>query len=96
MPASGTIQAKPKHASSLPPNTPPVQIAQEPPVAASEHPPTPVAVPNLPPKARRARMAARKGFGAHPVRAYVFVGLAIGAGIVLAYWAYWFLPFGHH
>ena len=96
MPASGTIQAKPKHASYLPPTTPPIQIAEDPPVAPTEQPPTPVAVPNRPPKPRRERIAARKGFGEHPVRAYVFVGLAIGAGIVLAYWAYWYLPFGHH
>jgi hypothetical protein len=96
MPASGTIQAKPKHASYLPPTTPPIQIAEDPPVAPTEQPPTPVAVPNRPPKPKRERIAARKGFGEHPVRAYVFVGLAIGAGIVLAYWAYWYLPFGHH
>lgn len=96
MPASGTIQAKPKHASYLPPTTPPVQIAEDPPVAPTEQPSTPVAVPKRPPKPRRERMAARKGAGEHPVRAYVLVGLAIGAGIVLAYWAYWYLPFGHH
>ena len=96
LPASGTIQAKPKHGSYLPPTTPPIQIAEDPPVAPTEQPPTPVAVPNRPPKPKRERIAARKGFGEHPVRAYVFVGLAIGAGIVLAYWAYWYLPFGHH
>jgi hypothetical protein len=96
MPASGTIQAKPKHASYLPPTTPPIQIAEEPPVAPSEQPSTPVAVPSRPPKPRRERIAASKGLGEHPVRVYVFVGLAIGAGIVLAYWAYWYLPFGHH
>lgn len=94
MPASGTIQAKPKHGNYLPPTTPPIQIAEEP-AAPAEQPPTPVAVPNRPPKPRRERTAARKGLGEHPVRVYVFVGLAIGAGIVLAYWAYWYLPFGH-
>ena len=96
MPASGTIQAKPKHGSYLPPTTPPIQIAEEPPMAPTEQPPTPVMAPQRPPRARRERAAAGKGLGDHPVRAYVLVGLAIGAGIVLAYWAYWYLPFGHH
>jgi hypothetical protein len=40
--------------------------------------------------------ATQKGNGERPVRTYVFLGLAIGIGIVLAYWAYWYLPFGHH
>ena len=96
MPASGTIQAKPKHASYLPPTTPPIQIAEETRVVPTEQPSTPVMAPNRPPRARRERVAARKGSGEHPVRAYVLVGLAIGAGIVIAYWAYWYLPFGHH
>jgi len=46
------------------------------------------------PTPRRLRVA-RKALSDHSVRIYVFVGLAIGAGIVLAYWAYWYLPFGH-
>jgi hypothetical protein len=96
MPASGTIQAKPKHAGYLPPSTAPIQIADEPQVVANQQPSTPVMVPSRPPKPRRPRVAARKGIGEHPVRVYVFVGLAIGVGIVLAYWAYWYLPFGHH
>ena len=96
MPTSGTIEAKPKHASYLPPTTAPIQIADEPQVASVEQPSTPVVVSGRPPKPRRPRVASRKGLSEHPVRAYVFVGLAIGAGIVLAYWAYWYLPFGHH
>jgi hypothetical protein len=96
MPASGTIEAKPKHASFLPPTTAPIQIADEPQVASAEQPSTPVVGSGRPPKPRRPRAAVRKGLGEHPLRAYVFVGLAIGAGIVLAYWAYWYLPFGHH
>jgi hypothetical protein len=94
MPASGTIEAKPKHAGNLPPTTAPIQIADEPRLASLEQPSTPVAVPSLPPKPRRA--VARKGVGEHPVRVYVFLGLDIGVGIVLAYGAYWYLPFGHH
>jgi hypothetical protein len=95
MPASGTIEAKPKRANHLPPTTAPIQIAEEPQAALTEQPSTPVMVPTRPPERRRPRVAARKGIGEHPVRVYVFVGLAIGVGIVLAYWAYWYLPFGH-
>ena len=29
------------------------------------------------------------------MRVYVLMGLAIGLGIVLAYWVYWSMPFGH-
>jgi hypothetical protein len=62
-----------------------------------EHQPsTPVIVPNRAPTPRRARAAvARKGLTEQPIKVYIFIGLAIGAGIVLAYWAYWYLPFGH-
>jgi hypothetical protein len=38
----------------------------------------------------------RKGLGEQPVRVYIMIGLAIGAGIVVAYWAYWYLPLFHH
>jgi len=96
LPASGTIQAKPKHGSYLPPTTPPIQIAEEPAVAPAEQSHTPVLVPGQRAKRPREPVPARMGLGDHPVRAYVFVGLAIGVGIVLAYWAYWYLPFGHH
>jgi hypothetical protein len=96
IPASGTFEAKPKHANYLPPNTPPVQIANEPNVVATEQPLTPAVVPNRPPAPRRQRVATSKGMGEHPVRVYVLVGLAIGVGVVLAYGAYWYLPFGHH
>ena len=96
MPASGTIEAKPKHAGYLPPTTAPIQIAEEPQVALANQSSTPVMMSGRPPKPRRPRVAGRKRLGEHPVRVYVFVGLAIGVGIVLAYWAYWYLPFGHH
>jgi len=96
LPASGTIQAKPKHAGYLPPTTAPIQIADEPQVTPADQASTPVMASGRPPKPRRPRVAGRKVPGEHSVRAYVFVGLAIGAGIVLAYWAYWYLPFGHH
>jgi hypothetical protein len=96
MPASGTIEAKPKHASYLPPTAAPIQIAEGPQVASAKQLSTPVVASGRPPKPRRQQVAGRKGLNEHPVRAYVFVGLAIGAGIVLAYWAYWYLPFGHH
>jgi hypothetical protein len=56
---------------------------------------TPVVIPTRPDQAHKSRPS-RKKISEHPVRVYVFVGLAIGAGIVLAYWAYWYLPFAHH
>ena len=96
MPASGTFEAKPKHANYLPPTTPPIQILDEPQAIATEQPSTPVVVPSRTSTPGRRRAAARKRIGEHPVRVYIFVGLAIGVGIVLAYWAYWYLPFGHH
>ena len=64
-------------------------------VAPAEHPQTPVLVPGQRAHRRREQAAARRGLGDHSMRAYVFVGLAIGVGIVLAYWAYWYLPLGH-
>jgi hypothetical protein len=91
------IEAKPKHAGYLPPSTAPIQIAEEPQVASAEQDPVIVSSrPHGRHGSRRQRVAGQKGPSEHPVRAYVFVGLAIGAGIVLAYWAYWYLPFGHH
>ncbi len=95
LPASGTIEAKPKHANHLPPAAAPVQIAQEPRGTSAGLPSTQAAVPSRPPRPRHARVVARKRIGEHPVRDYVFLGLAIGLGIVLAYWAYGYLPFGH-
>lgn len=65
-------------------------------MASAEQSHTPVLVPGQRAKRLREPVPARMGLGDHPVRAYVFVGLAIGVGIVLAYWAYWYLPFGHH
>jgi hypothetical protein len=97
LPASGTIEAKPKHANYLPPTTAPIQIAAEPQVASNEQPSTPVLAQSQGPKPRRARKAAQKGSGERPLRTYVFLGLAIGVGIAVAYGvAYWYLPFGHH
>jgi hypothetical protein len=97
MPASGTIEAKPKHASNLPPSTAPIQVAEQPGqpiVTTPAQPPAPA--PSRPSEPRRQRVASRQKVRPHPLGAYVFVGLAIGIGIVLAYWAYWYLPFGHH
>ena len=97
MPASGTIEAKPKHANNLPPSTVPVQVAEQPGQAIVTTPAQPPApAPSRPSEPRRQRVASRKKLRPHPVGAYVFVGLAIGIGIVLAYWAYWYFPFGHH
>jgi hypothetical protein len=97
MPASGTIQAKPKHANNLPPSTVPIEVADQPGQPIVTTPAQPAApVPSRPSEPRRQRVASRKKLRPHPVGAYVFVGLAIGIGIVLAYWAYWYFPFGHH
>ncbi len=96
LPASGTIEAKPKHANYLPPTTPPIQIADEPQIASTVQPATPVFVQSRQPKPRRARAAPRKGMGERPVRVYVLLGLAIGAAVVLGYWAYWYLLLGRH
>jgi hypothetical protein len=53
-------------------------------------------VPAQVPPRRRAPASARRKSAERPVRVYVLMGLAIGIGIVLAYWFYWsMLPFGH-
>jgi hypothetical protein len=93
-PTSGTIDAKPKHADQHPPSVAPIEVADQPLVDTGERIAATAVVPARVLAPRR-RHVARKGFGEHPVRIYVFVGLAIGVGIVLAYWAYWYLPFGH-
>ena len=95
LPASGTIEAKPKHANQLPPTAPPVQVAEEPLEAGEGQRSTPDLDTTHAPTSRRVRAAARKGISEHPVRVYIFVGLAIGAGVVLAYTLYLYLPFGH-
>lgn len=94
-PTSGTIDAKPRHAAQHPPVVAPIEVADQPVIDAVEKIAATTVVPARTPAPRR-RHVARKGLGEHPVRIYVFVGLAIGVGIVLAYWAYWYLPFGHH
>jgi len=49
----------------------------------------------MPPRRRPAASARRKA-PERPVRVYVLTGLAIGIGVVLAYWFYFsMLPFGH-
>jgi len=96
-PASGIIEAKIRHANHLPPATAPIEIADQP-GAAPEAQPEPVSqavIPNRPVTSRRARVV-RKGLGDQSVKVYILSGLAIGAGIVVAYWAYWYLPFFHH
>jgi hypothetical protein len=51
--------------------------------------------PSRPSTSRRARVV-RKGMAEQSVKVYILIGLAIGAGIVVAYWAYWYLPFFKH
>ncbi len=95
-PTSGTIDAKPKHAAQHPPAVAPIEVADQPAVDAAERIAAATVVPTRSPTPGRRRRVARKGLGEHTVRTYVFVGLAIGVGIVLAYCAYWYLPLGHH
>ena len=94
-PASGTIEAKRGHAHHLPPAAAPVEIADQPELTPRPQPGSPAMVPSRPLTSRRARVV-RKGLGEQPVRVYIMIGLAIGAGIVVAYWAYWYLPLFHH
>jgi hypothetical protein len=101
-PASGTIEAKSKQPNHLPPAAAPIEIADQPqpevalgPGASSPQLPGQAITPGRPPTKRRAHVA-RKGLGEQPVKVYILIGLAIGAGVVLAYWAYWYLPFWHH
>lgn len=97
-PASGTIEAKSRHSNHLPPVAAPIEIADQPSAVSDEQAQPPVNEvmgANRPTTSRRARVA-RKGLGEHSVKVYVLIGLAIGAGIVVTYWAYWYLPFFHH
>jgi hypothetical protein len=94
-PASGTIEAKNRHSNHLPPVAAPIEIADQPEMAQQPEPVSQAVAPSRPSAARRAR-AERKGLGEQSVKVYVLIGLAIGAGIVVAYWAYWYLPFFHH
>jgi hypothetical protein len=93
-PASGTIEAKSRHPNHLPAAEPPVEIAEQP-GASEPDEPTGETVP-APRPVTSPRVRARKGSREQPVKIYVLVGLAIGAGIVVAYWAYWYLPFFRH
>jgi hypothetical protein len=94
-PASGTIEAKARHANHLPPSAPPIEVADQPDPAPEQV--EPASQPAAPSRtaSRRAR-AQRKLAGEQPVKVYVLIGLAIGLGVVVAYWAYWYLPFLHH
>jgi hypothetical protein len=97
-PASGTIEAKSRHSNHLPPVAAPIEIADQPspePAAEPQQPVNQVMIPSRPTTSRRARVA-RKGLGEQSVKVYILIGLAIGAGVVVAYWAYWYLPFFHH
>jgi hypothetical protein len=96
-PASGTIEARSRHANHLPPAAPPIEIADQPnpPPEPQPEPVNEVVATSRPVTSRRARVV-RKGMGEQPVKVYVLIGLAIGAGVVVAYWAYWYLPFFHH
>jgi len=77
------MTARPAHAA--------VEVAEEPPPPAPPRPPTPAPARSAYP--RRAAVSARKKAPEHPVRFYVLVGLAIGVGIVLAYWFYHYFPY---
>jgi hypothetical protein len=92
-PASGTIEAKPRRSSPVRQAHAPVEVAEEPPPPPVRPPtPQPIQVPRL----RRSPASARKKSLERPVQVYVLTGLAIGLGIVLAYWVYWSMPFGRH
>jgi hypothetical protein len=93
-PASGTIEAKNKHPNHLPPAAPPIEIADQGEAAADAGSASP-ALASPWPSARR-RRATRKSARDQSIKVYILIGLAIGLGIVLAYWAYWYLPFWHH
>lgn len=92
-PASGTIEARSRHGKHLPPAAPPIEIADQP--NPAPEPVNEVVVTSRPVTSRRARVV-RKGLGDQPVKVYILIGLALGAGVVVAYWAYWYLPFFHH
>jgi len=89
-PASGMIEARPRRLSHPRPAAAPVEVAEEPPPVSRPLTPAPV-TPHVTP--RRVRTSARK-IPARPVRIYVFMGLAIGIGIVLAYWLYYKMNIG--
>ncbi len=100
LPASGTIEAKSRHPNHLPPAAAPIEIANAPdltpdPQASATEPADQLVSSARPSGARRARVA-RKGIGEQSVKVYILIGLALGAGVVVAYWAYWYLPFWHH
>ena len=99
-PASGTIEARPVARNQIPLPSAPVEVAPPTPqpmmlpAPIGQVTPPVVRVPPMPEGRRRDRVR-KFGGGGHSVRTYVFVGLAVGIGVVLAYWAYWYLPFGH-
>jgi uncharacterized protein HemX len=90
-PTSGTIEAKRRRSSPVRQAHAPVEVTEEPPPPVRPPTPQPTQIPQL----RRTPPSARKKSRERPVRVYVLMGLAIGLGIVLAYWVYWSMPFGH-
>ncbi len=79
---------KPAHA--------PVEVIEEPPPPPQPvRPATPAPMPAPATRPRHAPASARKKPPEHSVRFYVLMGLAIGVGIVLAYWFYQYFPYGH-
>jgi hypothetical protein len=89
-PTSGTIDAKPRPVVRPRVATSPVEVEPEPP---QQRPATPTPlVQALPPP--RLRTSARKKPPERPVRVYALMGLAIGVGIVLAYWLYFTVHVG--
>ena len=95
MPASGTIEVRQRRPPPARPAHAPVEVTEEPP-PAPPRPPTPAPVPArvARPLPRRAAAPARKRAPEHPVRFYVLLGVAIGIGIVLAYWFSQYFPYG--
>jgi hypothetical protein len=95
MPASGIIEVKPRRPLPARPAHAPVEVTEEPP-PEPPRPPTPVPVPARVARAlpRRAAASARKRAPDHPVRFYVLLGVAIGVGIVVAYWLSQYFPYG--
>lgn len=64
--------------------------------ATAPAPQGPAVVSTPPSGPRRARPRAKPPASEQSFKVYLLVGLAVGAGIVAAHWAYWHLPFFHH
>jgi hypothetical protein len=85
-PTSGTIQAKSRPTGRPRLAAAPVEVEPEPAPQVRSVTPAPVTPQLVVP--RRPRTSARKRPPEQPVSVYIFMGLAIGVGVVLAYWLY--------